>query len=102
MARSRFCRICREFHDIEAAWPAECVGHFGAVADGHGPNIISDTIAPFQSMADGRMYDSKSQYRRDLKSRGLVEAGNEQVKQQRREAPPVRDTLRQVRQQLWG
>lgn len=41
------------------------------------PAVISDTHAPFRSMADGRIYDSKSAYRRTLKDRGLVEVGND-------------------------
>lgn len=102
MARSRFCRCCKDFHDLDQAWPSECYGHFGIQADQSGPQIISDTISPFRSMADGKMYDSKSQYRSDLKARGLIEVGNERVQQRRQELPPVRDTLRQVRQQLMG
>lgn len=41
------------------------------------PRIIRDVVEPFQSMADGRLYDSKSAYRRTLKERGLVELGND-------------------------
>lgn len=40
-------------------------------------NVISDEHVPFKSMADGKIYDSKSAYRRSLKERGLEEAGNE-------------------------
>lgn len=58
--------------------------------------VQSDSIDAFRSMADGQMYDSKSQYRRDLKARGLIEVGNERVEQRRVELPPVRDALRQV------
>ena len=47
----------------------------------NGPQIISDYagsgINGFKSMADGKYYDSKSAYRKDLKSRGLVELGND-------------------------
>jgi hypothetical protein len=41
------------------------------------PSLIRDTIEPFQSMADGQLYDSKSAYRRSLGDRGLVELGND-------------------------
>lgn len=102
MARSRFCRCCKDFHDLDLSWPSACASHFGAAAERSGPQIISDTIAPFRSMADGKMYDSKSAYRGTLRDRGLIEVGNEKVQQRRVEAPPVRDTLRQVRQQLMG
>lgn len=37
--------------------------------DGRGPCVHSDHMAPIQSMADGRTYDSKSAY-----MRGLAEA----------------------------
>lgn len=39
--------------------------------------IISDQHEPFKSMADGKMYDSKSAYRRSLKVHGCEEVGNE-------------------------
>lgn len=100
MARSRLCRCCKDWHDTDAPWPVECYGHFGIVPDRAGPQIISDTIAPFRSMADGQMYDSKSAYRADLKARGMIEVGNERPVQRRQEAPPVRETLRQVKAQM--
>jgi hypothetical protein len=62
--------------------------------------VIGDSIAPFRSMADGKIYESKSQYRADLKARGLVEVGNEKVTAKPAALPPVRETLRQTRQQL--
>lgn len=48
------------------------------------PMLMRDHIDPFQSMADGQFYDSKSAYRRTLKERGLVELGNDAPLQ----APP--------------
>ena len=40
--------------------------------------IIGDAPEqPFKSMADGKMYDSKSAYRREIKARGFEELGNE-------------------------
>jgi len=46
-----------------------------------GPQVITDsagdTIHGIQSMADGKMYDSKSAYRKSLKEKGLVELGND-------------------------
>lgn len=101
MARSRYCRVCRDWHDLNEAWPADCYGHFGVVA-ASGPQIITDTIDPFRSMADGKIYSSKSAYRRELRARGLVEIGNERIERQTPKLPPVRDTLRQTLQQLRG
>lgn len=102
MARSRYCRICKDFHDLEQSWPDACAGHFGHQAADAGFYIVSDNIDAFRSMADGKMYDSKSQYRSDLKARGLVELGNEQPKGPRNEMRPVRDDLRRSLQQLRG
>lgn len=101
MSRSRFCRICRDFHDLEQAWPAECVGHFGAPTRA-GPHIISDTIEPFRHMGTGEMYTSKSRYRADLKAQGYTEVGNDRQTQRPAPKPPVRETLRQTIQQLGG
>lgn len=39
--------------------------------------IIQDTMDPILNHADGKMYDSKSQYRRALKEQGYIEVGNE-------------------------
>ena len=41
------------------------------------PSLIRDQHEPFKSMADGRIYDSKSAYRRTLKEKGLTEVGND-------------------------
>lgn len=41
------------------------------------PNFITDGVAPFKSMADGKMYDSKSVYYESLKRNEcrIVESG---------------------------
>lgn len=101
MARSRLCRSCGEFHDVEAAWPESCASHFGQQT-GASFHIISDSMDPIRSMADGKMYDSKSRYRSDLRARGLIEVGNERVQQAPAHKPPVRDTLRDVYRRLGG
>lgn len=101
MARSRLCRTCGSFHDLATPWPEACADHFGTVAE-PGFQIISDTMVPMRSMADGKMYDSKSRYRGDLKARGLIEVGNESMTQKPVARPPVRDTLRQTYRQLGG
>lgn len=102
MARSRFCRCCKEFHDLEQSWPEACVGHFGITAHGAGPQIISDTIEPFRSHADGNIYSSKSRYRADLRARGLIEVGNEKVERKPTPSRPVSHDLRRAWQQLGG
>lgn len=46
-----------------------------------GPHVIGDDlpggVKGMLSHADGRMYDSKSRYRAEVKARGYVEIGNE-------------------------
>lgn len=58
------------------------------------PGLIRDSVDPFQSMADGLLYDSKSAYRRTLKERGLVELGNDAPDK----PPPIpkKDSRREV------
>lgn len=101
MARSRLCRCCSEFHNLAQPWPLACAGHFGERAT-HDLHLISDHIEPFRSHADGQIYSSKSVYRRDLKSRGLIEVGNENVQSRPTALPPVRQHLRQSLEQLRG
>lgn len=52
------------------------------------PMIISDTQRPLQSMADGKIYDSKSEMRKGYKKCGVEEVGND-VPTKR--AEPTRD-----------
>lgn len=41
--------------------------------------VIQDSIDPFRSHADGKIYDSKSTYRRSLRAMGLREVGNDNI-----------------------
>ncbi len=52
------------------------------------PGLIRDQIDPFKSMADGKLYDSKSAYRQTLKDRGLTEVGSEDPSKHIRPPPP--------------
>ncbi len=42
------------------------------------PQVNGDQTEPFLSHADGKMYDSKSAYRQQLKERGFEEVGGTQ------------------------
>lgn len=44
------------------------------------PMVITDEIAPMQSMADGKVYTSKSRYYAETKARGYEIVGNEKQK----------------------
>ena len=65
-------------------------------------HLVSDHHEPFQSQADGRMFDSKSAYRRSLKEQGYEEwacSAESRMKaveqaQARPELPPVKDDLK--------
>jgi len=58
------------------------------------PSLISDHHEPFKSMADGKIYDSKSAYRTSLKRHGMRELGNDAPLTA---APPVvKSTRREV------
>jgi hypothetical protein len=102
LARSRYCRVCHEFHDLTEAWPSACYGHFGIRGEEARFYVISDSMDPIVSMATGRPHDSKSAYRKELRALGCYEVGNDRLDRRPVQAPPVRDTLRQVVQQLKG
>jgi len=100
MARSRLCRVCGDWHDLNGAWPSECNAHFGTVSEGSGPYVISDNMAPIRSMADGKMYDSKSRYSAEVRARGCRIVGNDNIRQAAKPLPSVRGDLRRALQQL--
>ena len=83
MARSRKCKCCPEWHDVEE-WPAACAGHYKSYHKANPglatPLINSDTIDLIQSQTDGKYYDSKSALRSEYKRAGVVEVGNDKVK----------------------
>jgi hypothetical protein len=94
----RTCKCCRNLHEV-SAWPTECEGHFGPAVR-VGPQIISDTIEPFQSMASGAVFSSKSRYRADLRARGMIEVGNERVQHRATPLPRAGDDIRRALHQL--
>lgn len=47
----------------------------------HGcPMVIADTMAPVQSMLDGKLYDSKAALRATYRAAGVTEVGGEKPK----------------------
>jgi len=66
------------------------------------PYIIQDSCDPFVSHADGRVYDSKSAYRRELKARGFVELGSDKVSERPRDiAPGLRNDIVKAYRDHW-
>lgn len=53
------------------------------------PNIMSDMMAPVQSMATGKFYDSKSAIRAEYKRLGMIEIGNDPARLRPRQKPKV-------------
>jgi hypothetical protein len=54
------------------------------------PYVHDDTMAPSWHPADGRMYDSKSAFRRTTRAAGCVEVGNDyQSESRKREYKPL-------------
>lgn len=41
------------------------------------PSVMTDTMAPVQSMLDGKLYDSKANLRATYKAAGVTEVGND-------------------------
>lgn len=81
MATSRFCRICRNWHDLDEAWPEQCLGHFGHRGESS-IQIISD-IQPYRAVATdiatgkAPIIGSRAEHRDFLKRNKYVEVGNE-------------------------
>lgn len=62
-------------------------------ARGESAYVIQDTMDATWHPADGKVYESKSAFRRSTKSHGCVELGNDEVRDSRPELPPVKDDL---------
>lgn len=63
------------------------------------PMVIRDETRPMRSMTDGRVYDSKSNLRREYRRAGVVEVGND-VPMQKPKADPA--ALRKARRAAIG
>ena len=77
------CRICGGWHSTERPWPDNCKFHWGEPPNRSllpHPMVISDIPSePFQSMKDGRWFESKSSYRKSLREgdNPCIEVGND-------------------------
>lgn len=69
---------------------------------GAGPIVMNDTMDAIRSEADGRMYDSKSSYRRALRAAGCVEVGNEPIHETGPRGIPDVPGLRSDLKQVWN
>lgn len=64
--------------------------------------VIADGMDAIRSMADGKMYDSRSRYYQSVKAAGCEVIGNDSVPRQRHEMPPVRADLKRALEQHGG
>lgn len=95
MARQRFCKVCRGWHSLDAPWPDECRAPDIAARSGlPSPMLISDTMDPVRSMADGKMYESKSALRAAYREAGVVEVGNDAPADPKPKPPPDRTAVK--------
>lgn len=83
MSTSRFCRVCKDFHDLDEPWPEACYGHFANRGAAASIQVISD-IQPYRAVAadiaNGNkppIIRSRREHREFLKRNKYVEVGNE-------------------------
>jgi hypothetical protein len=80
--RFRRCGACGEYH-WESQWPDNHTEAPGSRSDLAAPGVITDSQQPLRSMADGKVYDSKSAMRRSYRADGnpqgveYIEVGND-------------------------
>ncbi len=101
MARSRHCDVCNGWHDMEEPWPSVCLGHYRRrdEANGKSTQIMGD-MQPYRNIVDGKVIGGRRQHREFLRSRGLVEVGNEKVQQTYQPPPPPSADIKRVMDQL--
>lgn len=78
--RSRWCRACKQFHALDQPWPAACADHFAsreAASDLAAPMLVRDGMDAVRSMADGKIYDSKSAYYGSVRRAGCEIVGDD-------------------------
>lgn len=76
--RQRYCKVCLGWHDLSAAWPAECVREVAPVRSALPmPMVIGDAMPPAVHPYDQRTHDAKSTWRRANRAGGYAEVGND-------------------------
>lgn len=69
-------------------------------AHGAGPYVISDSMNPIRSMADGRVHDSKSRYLQGVRDAGCRVVGNDRLDRTITSAPRAGADIKRAIQQL--
>jgi hypothetical protein len=89
LSTSRFCRVCKNFHDLDEPWPQACHAHFGSRA-GASIQIIAD-IQPYRAVAEdcatgkAPIIMNRREHKEFLRRNQYVEVGNEYNKGPRAE-----------------
>lgn len=100
MARQRHCKVCKEWHELDA-WPNECFPErITARSNLSAPSVIGDTMTAVQSQLDGQMYESKSALRNTYKSAGVVEVGNDSSVMEPKRAPKAKPDRAGIRDSI--
>lgn len=65
------------------------------VGESAGPSIIQDSMEPLRNHADGRIYDSKSEFAKATRRAGCIEVGNEAMplRRERDVAPGLKEKV---------
>ncbi len=88
MMRLRFCRVCRDFHNVEMEWPQACAGHFTSHKPQATVHVISDNLDYVMNQADGKRYTSKAKYYAAVRAAGCEIVGNDTSKPNARAQMP--------------
>ena len=106
MSRARYCRICGDWHDLEAPWPDNCRPEpIWAASDLPRPQLIRDGLDDVWNPVDGKRYSSKQAYYKAVRASGNEIAGNdksiteyhERIKDKKpKAAPGLKDDLKRA------
>lgn len=109
MPRSRKCKVCPDWHDLEEPWPQACLGHYKR-NDKRSDTIPAPTIFRDEhwpegrvSDADGKTYYDKSSYYAGVKAAGCEILGAKEYLKPRPkpEKPKLSDAMRrEIRQRV--
>ncbi|HLO79208.1 MAG TPA: hypothetical protein VK196_22345 [Magnetospirillum sp.] len=101
----RFCKCCRGWHSLDRPWPDNCRPERNwNRADFAMPRLIRDGLDDVWNPADNKIYDSKSNFEKAVKAKGLVIAGNDSSITQAHEKPATVKTpggLKEDLKQAW-
>lgn len=84
MPNSRYCKVCKDFHDLSEDWPEACMGHYKPYRQSESITIIKD-IEPYKAVASdiatGKppVIAGRAQHREFLKRNGYFEIGTEKL-----------------------